>query len=204
MSSSPGQKVRSHHDADDSRRTRRWARQPQALYTAGDIQRVEKWFTAGSGLQALTPDIVRNSFGNGNFRRFLAYDVAWSFAVHFASPFFTLYFLQELRFTYTFVALTGMIAALADLSAMRFWGVISDRLRNPTIIRGCSAVAVFLPLLWTFVRPGDRWIPIGLHIVGSFFWAGITLCTNNMVIRMAPREERAICISVHNIAGGSD
>jgi F0F1-type ATP synthase membrane subunit c/vacuolar-type H+-ATPase subunit K len=94
------------------------------------------------------------------------------------------------------------IAALADLVAMRLWGVVSDRIRNRTVIRTCSAVAVFLPLVWTFVRPGDRLFPIGLHIVGSFFWVGITLCTNNMVLRMAPRTDRAVCISLHNIAAG--
>jgi MFS family permease len=149
-----------------------------------------------------TLNLLRASLRSSNFRRFLAYDTAWSFSVFFASPFFTLYFLRELHFSYTFVAVIGMLAALADLVAMRLWGVVSDRIRNRTVIRTCSAVAVFLPLLWTFARPGDRLFPIGLNIVGSFFWAGITLCTNNMVLRMASRTDRAVFISLHNIAAG--
>ncbi|MFH1982078.1 MAG: MFS transporter [Pseudomonadota bacterium] len=137
-----------------------------------------------------------------NFRRFLLYDAAWSFSVYCASPFFALYFLRDLNFSYTFVALMAMASGVADLTGMRVWGMVSDRIRNKAVIQSCSGVAVFLPLLWTFARPGDVLLPALLHIVGGGFWAGINLCTNNMMLRIAPREKRAVCISLHNIATG--
>ncbi|MEJ2067032.1 MAG: MFS transporter, partial [Deltaproteobacteria bacterium] len=66
----------------------------------------------------------------GNFRKFLIFALIWSFSVYFASPFFTLYFLRELRFSYGFVATLGMISAFADLAGMRLWGRISDKVKN--------------------------------------------------------------------------
>jgi MFS-type transporter involved in bile tolerance (Atg22 family) len=96
----------------------------------------------------------------------------------------------------------GMISALADLTAMHLWGYISDRVRNKAVIQACSWIAVFLPFLWTFVRPDHLVLPILLHVLGGAFWAGINLCTNNLVLRITPREERAICISLHNIIAG--
>jgi len=137
-----------------------------------------------------------------NFKFFLTYSMLWNFSVYFASPFFTLYFLRDLGFSYAFVSTMGMISALADLTAMRLWGSISDRVRNKTVIQACSWITVFLPFLWTFVRPGHVVLPVLLHILGGAFWAGIHLCANNLVLRITPREERAICFSLHNILAG--
>lgn len=137
-----------------------------------------------------------------NFKSFLRYSILWNFSVYFASPFFTLYFLRDLGFSYAFISTLGMISALADLTAMRLWGSISDKVRNKAVIQACSWITVFLPFLWTFVRPDQVLLPLLLHTVGGAFWAGINLCTNNLVLRITPREDRAICFSWHNIIAG--
>jgi sugar phosphate permease len=141
-------------------------------------------------------------FRRKNFKSLLTYSILWNFSVYFASPFFTLYFLRDLGFSYAFTSTMGMISALADLTAMHLWGSISDRVRNKAVIQVCSWITVFLPFLWTFVRPDHLVLPVLLHILGGAFWAGIHLCTNNLVLRITPREERAICISLHNIIAG--
>lgn len=45
-------------------------------------------------------------------------------------------------------------------------------------------------------------IPIILHIAGGGFWAGINLCTNNLLLRISQQEYRASYISTFNIIGG--
>jgi MFS family permease len=137
-----------------------------------------------------------------NFRRFLTFAFAWSFSVYFASPFFTLYFLRELSFSYGFVATLGMISAFADLTGMRLWGRISDKVKNKAVIQLSSWVATFLPLAWVIVRPGDIVMPILLHLIGGGFWAGINLCTNNLLLRISPQRNRSLYLSVYNITGG--
>jgi MFS family permease len=141
-------------------------------------------------------------FKENNFRRFLIYAIAWGFSVNFASPFFTLYFLRDLRFSYSFIAILGMISALADLLAMQLWGRISDRVKNKVVIQASSWVAAFLPLAWVSARPEGAVIPIALHIMGGAFWAGINLCTSNILLRISPQKERPSFIAIYSIMAG--
>ena len=138
-----------------------------------------------------------------NFRRFLAFAFCWSFAVYFASPFFTLYFLKNLNFSYTFVAVLGTLSALADLLGMRVWGKLSDRVKNKSIIQLASWVAVFAPFAWVSVRPGSWVAPIIIHIVAGGFWAGINLCTNNLLLRISPTENKGIFFSTYSVIAGA-
>lgn len=147
-------------------------------------------------------DHVILPFGETNFRKFLIFAFLWSFSVYFASPFFTLYFLRELKFSYGFVATLGMLSALADLIGMRVWGKISDKARNKAIIGMASWVAAFLPLAWVTVSPGSVIVPILLHLVGGGFWAGINLCMNNLLLRISPQENKTVFLSIYNTLAG--
>jgi len=147
-------------------------------------------------------NIWRRPFGERNFRQFLLFAIFWGFSVHFASPFFTLYFLRYLEFSYGFVALLGTISACADLLGMQVWGRISDKVRNKAVIQFAGWVAVFLPLAWVCVRPGDLILPVILQIIGGGFWAGINLCTSNLLLRISPQENRPFFLSAYNIVAG--
>jgi MFS family permease len=148
------------------------------------------------GADMLSP--VRES----NFRRFLLYGFFWSFSVHFASPFLTLYFLTNLKFSYGFVAALGVASALADLAGMRLWGKISDRVKNKPIITFASWVAAFIPFAWLFVRPESVVVPVLINIVAGGFWAGINLCTNNLLLRISPQQNKGSYLSLYNVAVG--
>lgn len=141
-------------------------------------------------------------FRDRSFRRFLGFSFFWSFSVYFAAPFFPLYFLRDLGFGYGFIATLGMLSAFADLVGMRLWGRLSDTTRNKPIIYFAGWWAVFLPLLWVLVRPDSLVLPILLHMLGGGMWAGINLCTNNLLLRISPQEDRAFYVSVYNVVGG--
>jgi len=148
----------------------------------------------------------RASFGlpftEPNFRSFLIFVFLWSFSVYFASPFFTLYFLRDLKFSYGFVAVLGMVSAFADLMGMQAWGRISDRVKNKAVIQFAGWIAIFLPLAWVSAGPDSILIPVILHVVGGGFWAGINLCMNNLLLNISPKENRASFFSLYNMLGG--
>jgi hypothetical protein len=146
--------------------------------------------------------LVYLPFKERNFRNFLTFTFLWSFSVHVASPFFTLYFLRDLNFTYGFVAILGMLAALADMVGMKLWGSISDKVKNKAVVRVSGWIAIILPLAWISARPESVVIPITLHIVGGGFWAGINLCTNNLLLEISPQEHRASYLSAFYVTGG--
>lgn len=141
-------------------------------------------------------------FREANFRKFLGFAFTWSFSVYFAAPFFTLYFLQHLNFSYGFIAALGTISGFADLLGMRLWGRLSDKTKNKAVIRFSSWVAIFLPFAWVFVRPGSYVAPIIINFVGGGFWAGINLCMNNLLLGISPKENRSLFLSMYSIFAG--
>jgi len=141
-------------------------------------------------------------FKNPNFRRFLTFAILWNFSVNFASPFFTLYFLRDLRFSYGFIALLGMISGFADLLGMQIWGRISDKVKNKAVIYFGGWIVLFLPMSWVFVGPGSILLPILLHVLGGSFWSGINLCMNNLLLGISPEENKAFYLSAFNITSG--
>ncbi len=145
---------------------------------------------------------IQLPFRQPSFRSFLIFSLLWSFSVYFASPFFTLYFLRDLKFGYGFVATLGMLSSLADLIGMQLWGRISDRAQNKAIIHFAGWVAIFIPLAWVFAKPQSVVIPIMLHLAGGGFWAGINLCMNNLLLKISPQENKASFLSIYNIMGG--
>jgi MFS family permease len=166
------------------------------------LNRVSEPLIEGSASHPSSENHLWLPFRQVNFRRFLVFILLWSFSVYFASPFFTLYFLRDLRFSYGFVALLSTASSLADLVGMRFWGRISDRVQNKAVIRFAGWVAAFLPMAWAVARPGSVIIPILLHLIGGGFWAGINLCSSNLLLKISPQENRAFFLSMYSIMGG--
>lgn len=141
-------------------------------------------------------------FQDANFRKFLIFSMAWNFSVTFASPFLTLYLLRELNFSFSFVVVLGTLSALADLIGMRLWGRLSDKIKNKAVLQFAGWFAVFVPFWWIFIKPSNILAPVILHITAGWFWAGITLCTNNFLLRIAPQEFKNTFFSIYYITAG--
>jgi len=172
------------------------------MYSLRFLRRITERSVTGKVIPTRFPTHVSLPFKNTNFRKFLAFTLVWNFSVYVASPFFTLYFLRDLKLSYGFVASLGMLSAFGDLLGMRIWGRVSDRVKNKVVIRIASCVAALLPGIWVLVRPGSVLMPILLHIVGAGFWAGINLCMNNLLLRIAPQENRSVYLSMYHMVGG--
>jgi MFS family permease len=141
-------------------------------------------------------------FKDANFRRFLLFALCWNFSVYLAVGFFSLYFLRELEYSYGFVALLSTVAAAVDLLAMKFWGAISDRIKNKALIRTTGWGVVFLPALWVLVRPQDVLLPVALQMVSGAFWSAMVLCSANLLLGISPQKKRVWYISAYSIAAG--
>ncbi|MBN2254642.1 MAG: MFS transporter [Deltaproteobacteria bacterium] len=95
-----------------------------------------------------------------------------------------------------------MASALADIVGMRTWGLLADRIKNKGVVQIAGWIAIFLPLAWVTVRPDNTVFAFFLHVVGGGFWAGITLCMNNLLLKISPRQDRTFFFSIHNITAG--
>ncbi|MCB0282884.1 MAG: MFS transporter [Calditrichaeota bacterium] len=150
-------------------------------------------------------ELFRQAWSNINFRHMLRFATIWSFAVNFATPFFVVYMLNELHFSYTLISIVTITAALADMAGMGFWGHLADQHGNRPIMMICAAFGSVMPFLWIFTYTDQIsqfvWIPL-LHLLGGFFFSGYTLSSVNMVFGIAPRNNNSAYFAMWNSANG--
>ncbi|MEJ2357469.1 MAG: MFS transporter [Deinococcales bacterium] len=72
-------------------------------------------------------DVLVTPLRDANFRRFLLFAVYWQFVVLLAAPFVIPYFLEQLKLTFTQVAIWSAVAALTALLTSSLWGRVADR-----------------------------------------------------------------------------
>ncbi|KPK54482.1 MAG: hypothetical protein AMJ59_24810 [Gammaproteobacteria bacterium SG8_31] len=131
------------------------------------------------------------------FVRFSAFFALMQFAVAVASPFFTVYMLRDLHFSYLqFMANTATTVLFQFLTLAR-WGRISDAFGNRLILATCACIIPFLPILWTLST--NFWYLVALQALSGLSWAGFSLSAGNFLYDLVAREKRATYMAVHNV-----
>ncbi len=136
---------------------------------------------------------------DGQFRTFVWIMVAFNFAVMIASPFFTVYMLQNLKLSYTMFVIVGAIATVSRILAHPHFGYISDRFGDKPVALICMLGTAFVPLAFIFVTPSTLWLVVPAQILSGIVWAGAELSTWNLLLDLTDREKRAMQIAEYNL-----
>lgn len=135
---------------------------------------------------------------DGNFRRFILFHVCWGGSVSLASPFFAVYMLKSLHLSYTAVTALTSLTALGSMLGMRFWGQLTDRFSAKPVSLLGGMLAATLPGLWLLTLTLPAWVVLpAVHILGGLGWSAFNLNLNNLLLALAPRQERSVYLSVH-------
>jgi MFS family permease len=142
--------------------------------------------------------LLAEPFQNENYRNLMIFSAVWSLSTSFASPFFTVYLLDEniLGFEVAFVAGLLALTQLTSVIFLRLWGRLVDRFSNKSILQVTLPLFTIGTFLWTFSSIARNYgflIPliIFIHILNGFSAAGVNLSTNNIGLKLAPRGESA-------------
>ncbi len=134
---------------------------------------------------------------HSDFARFSLFFALMQFSVAIASPFFTVYMLRDLQFSYlAFMANTGT-AILAQLLTLNRWGRISDIFGNRRILAVTGTIIPLLPLLWIF--SSNFWYLLVVQVISGMAWAGFTLSASNFLYDLIAREKRATYLAIHSL-----
>jgi MFS family permease len=137
---------------------------------------------------------------HSNFVRFSVFFALMQFAVAIASPFFTVYLLRDLEFSYLqFTAITGA-AVLTQFLTLTQWGRISDVFGNRRILSVSGLIIPVLPILWTFST--STWYLIVTQALSGFCWAGFSLSASNFLYDIIQPGRRLTYMAVHNVLAG--
>ncbi len=142
------------------------------------------------------------------FGRFSLFRGVLSIAVGISSPFWAVYMLRDLGFSYMWfmgITVSGIVFQLMFLPLL---GKFSDRFGNIKLMRVCSWLLVTTPLLWVgsvFVG-GSLTTKLYLlfvpQIVSGFAWAGYNLATNNYIYDAVRQRKRGYGVSYMNLLVG--
>lgn len=136
----------------------------------------------------------------GNFGKYVIFQSTFNFAVFIASPFFTVFMLRDLGFSYLTYTIVVITVPLATILSMSYWGRYSDALGNRRVMRICSIIISVLPALWLVSH--EVYFLIGIQVLAGFFWGGFNLCSSNFIYESAIPEKRTRCISYFNTING--
>lgn len=130
--------------------------------------------------------------------RFSRFFVLFQAAVGVSAPFFSVYMLKTLEYSYLqYTANTGM-AVLVQFLTLRYWGRIGDVMGNRLVLVTTGSIIPLLPALWAV--SGNFWYLMGVQIISGFCWAGFSLGSGNILYELIPREKRATYQALQNVA----
>ena len=141
---------------------------------------------------------------DAGFRNFLRFALYWQFVVLLAAPFVFPYFLDELRLTFTQVAIWSSIAALTALATTYLWGRVADRTGNRGVLAiGTFLAGLLLPSTWIVAGiTGDvRWIWLSA-VFDAIAWGAIGPAIFNLALASAPRANRVVFIAMYSLGTG--
>jgi len=136
-----------------------------------------------------------------DFSRFVLFVASMNFAVAIASPFFTLYMLRDLGFSYLEFTAVNAFYMLVQFRALNMWGRLSDIFGNRLILQVTSMVFPILPLLW-LVFP-NFWCILAIQMLSGICWAGFSLASGNFLYDVTAPEKRVSYSAIHQTLSNS-
>lgn len=134
------------------------------------------------------------------FFRFSVFFALMQFAVALASPFFAVYLLRGLKFSYLEFTATTAASVLVQFFALTRWGRMGDLFGNRYILRLTGILIPTLPLWW--LVSDNLWYLILVQALSGLAWAGFSLSAGNFLYDLIPPARRVTSLAVHNVLAG--
>lgn len=133
-----------------------------------------------------TLSLFRQSMADTTFRNYTFFVAGMQGAVAISGPFFAVYMLQELHYTYFEYSINIMGSIATQFTMLRYWGKLSDKHGNRLIMLLCSAAIPVIPLLWIF--SDAYWWLLVAQLVSGLAWSGFNLTTANYLYDIRPHH----------------
>lgn len=144
-------------------------------------------------------EFIRRS-KKSNFAKFVFFAAAVNFSVFLASPFFAVFMLRDLSFSYILYTFIMITATVTSFMVMRRWGRYADKFGNLKILKLTAPLTAFIPLPWVICH--SPWVLFLAQIWSGFVWAGFNLCATNFIYDCATPEKRTRCVAYYNFFVG--
>ncbi len=135
-----------------------------------------------------------------NYGHFVIYITLFKFATYLAAPFFAVFMLRELKFTYLQFTIIIVSELLASFIAMGLWGKIIDEKGTKFVLYISGILTPLIPFLWLFSN--NFYFLILVEVFSGLSWAGFNLSTSNFIFDAVKPENRVRCIAYYKFFEG--
>jgi hypothetical protein len=129
---------------------------------------------------------VLDSLKDPTFRHYSFFVACMQGAVAISAPFFAMYMLRDLEFTYLQYSLNSIASISTQLIMLKYWGRFSDRFGNHLVMVISSCIIPLIPLLW-LVSPDFKYL-LFVQMVSGISWSGYSLSTANYLYDIRPHH----------------
>lgn len=148
--------------------------------------------------------LLKRPLQDKNFRRLLAFNSIWIFAINLATPFFIVFLLQGMHLALSYIIGLTVISQLCSIFTIRIWGRFADRYSNKTIIGICAPLYILCIIGWCFVGIysdllRNMILLVTIYIFTGISTAGINLSLTNIGLKLAPKDQAIVYLSAKNI-----
>jgi len=142
------------------------------------------------------------------FGRFALFNGSFYIAIGIASPFFAVYMLKELGYTYTWFMTITIAATIFQIFFLKSIGKFSDRYGNIVVTKISTTFIALTPLAWAV----SFFIPISLaqkvyliliaQLINGIGWGGYNIATANYVYDSTKQEKQGYALAYMNLFNG--
>ena len=144
--------------------------------------------------------IARMKRNDNHYGHFAIYLCIIGFAVAIAAPFYALYMLRDLHFSYLQFTIISMASIISSFMAMGFWGKFGDKFGNKKVLIIAGFLIPFGALLWTL--SGNFYYLFIVEFYSGVVWAGFNLSAANYIFDATTPQKRTRCIVYYNLIHG--
>lgn len=134
---------------------------------------------------------------HSQFAGFSVFFALMQFSVAIASPFFSVYLLRDLGFSYLEFMVCSASSVLMQFLTLNRWGRVSDIFGNRIILSLCGSLIPFVPFLWLFST--NFYYLMVAQAFSGIIWAGFTLSASNFLYDLVPANKRATYMAAHGV-----
>lgn len=138
---------------------------------------------------------------HSNFAKYVFYVGLVNVAVSFSAPYFALYMLRDLKFSYLEFTVVVSVATVTQFLMFRYWGELSDRFGNKKILNLCGWGVSVVPALWLF--SSHILYLMAIQVVAGIIWAGFSLASSNFLFDAVSPPKRARCVAYQGLINGT-
>jgi MFS family permease len=124
-----------------------------------------------------------------DYRRFLLFSGLLHVCVLIAGPFFVVFMLRDLHWTYFEYGLWMAVGMLGQVLTLHPWGQICDRFGSKKVLTFTGFTVPFLPMIYLFTTSLAALMVV--NFVAGVIWGGMALGLQNYVFDVVRPEDKA-------------